>query len=281
MHNMKRKLQSSRGASMIIAMVFMLICVFVGGSVLTAATANAYRIEHLSDQQEYLNERSAAMLIADNLRTTGSSSLMLTIHDSDVVREHIKVLPSGVIVDDHSAGAPDKSHVVTFTVTGVSVLNAMQRTVIEMAVRNYQLENHIPDVNVRISPFKYQGNSGVSEISSLDQFWFPSPSGTDPVSGTMDIQSSPDGVANFNASFFCGQDAEEAYDYVVTFGTFSQLEVRMQAEEVERKIPEIVQIVARKDDPTNTTKGDRLKTKTTRFNITWASPKITKGAVRS
>ena len=68
---------------------------------------------------------------------------------------------------------------------------------------------------------------------------------------------------------------------MVTFGTFSQLEVRMQAEEVERKIPEIVQIVARKDDPTNTTKGDRLKTKTTRFNITWASPKITKGAVRS
>ena len=60
MNNLKRTLRSSRGASMILALVFLMFSVFVGGSVLAVATANSARIQHQTDtQQQFLRQRSA------------------------------------------------------------------------------------------------------------------------------------------------------------------------------------------------------------------------------
>ena len=71
-----KKLQSDRGATMILAMVFMLICVFVGGSVLTAASVNGGRLANArSDQQDLLNQRSIAAVIASELSDHGVISL--------------------------------------------------------------------------------------------------------------------------------------------------------------------------------------------------------------
>ncbi len=68
MTKITQKLKSRRGASLILAMVFMLLCLFVGGSVLAAATANGGRVADLNNsQQTYLSQRSAALLMADML----------------------------------------------------------------------------------------------------------------------------------------------------------------------------------------------------------------------
>ena len=64
-----RKLHSDRGASMLLALVFLLICVTVGSSVLMAAASNGGRAR--SDRQEqqiYLALSSALELVADDLR---------------------------------------------------------------------------------------------------------------------------------------------------------------------------------------------------------------------
>ena len=64
-----KKLRQSKGASLIIALVFMLFCIFVGGSVLASAAANSARLKRtIADDQDYLNVRSAAVLLADEMR---------------------------------------------------------------------------------------------------------------------------------------------------------------------------------------------------------------------
>ena len=56
---------------MLIAIVFMLFCVFIGGSVLAAATVNGSRLKKsVESEQAYLSQRSAALLIAEQLYST-------------------------------------------------------------------------------------------------------------------------------------------------------------------------------------------------------------------
>lgn len=70
MNCVKRKLKSTGGASIIIALFFFLICCTVGVSVLTAAKANASRLVSQRESEEaYLAVRSAAMLTQDKLET--------------------------------------------------------------------------------------------------------------------------------------------------------------------------------------------------------------------
>lgn len=44
MQSLKEKLHSAKGSSLLIVMVYFLLCLFVGGVVLTAATANGGRL---------------------------------------------------------------------------------------------------------------------------------------------------------------------------------------------------------------------------------------------
>ena len=61
MNCLRAKLKSERGASILLAMVFFLLCLTVGGVVLTAATASAGRIaSQRQTQQDYLTASSAA-----------------------------------------------------------------------------------------------------------------------------------------------------------------------------------------------------------------------------
>jgi len=63
-----RKISSKTGSSLIIALVFMLVCVFVGGSVLVAATVNGNRIAGSRDtQQNILNQRSICSVFVQAL----------------------------------------------------------------------------------------------------------------------------------------------------------------------------------------------------------------------
>lgn len=65
---MRRKLKSQSGASILIALVFFLLCVTVGIVVLTAAASNTGQLTHVKDQrQAYLATASAARLIREEM----------------------------------------------------------------------------------------------------------------------------------------------------------------------------------------------------------------------
>lgn len=115
---LKCKLKSRSGASMILAMVFLLFCLCVGGAVLAASFANGSRATSQAyDEQSFLSQRSALGLMAEMLEQN-TPSLHLEIQD--------EVLENG-------------SHKLTFTIpgNGETVKNALQRVLYENAVHKY------------------------------------------------------------------------------------------------------------------------------------------------
>lgn len=68
MHRIYRKLHSTSGASLLIALLFFLICVTVGSLILTAASASSAKTKNrYSDEQHYLAVASAARLLKDRM----------------------------------------------------------------------------------------------------------------------------------------------------------------------------------------------------------------------
>ena len=126
----KEKLQSQRGASMLMAMVFLLFSLLIGGSVLAAATANSSRIAHLvGDQQEYLSQRSALAVMADMLTPqtgetlkisfAGASQIAVDIPASNFRNGQMPVIQQILydIVIDHYY---DPSHNLKYSIPGWS-----------------------------------------------------------------------------------------------------------------------------------------------------------------
>lgn len=76
------KLQSQKGASLILAAVYFLICAFVGGTVLAAATSgSAHLKDRKADEQTFLIHRSAARVIEREL-TVDDGYLQAEIKDN-------------------------------------------------------------------------------------------------------------------------------------------------------------------------------------------------------
>ena len=245
MDALQRKLNSSRGASMILAMVFMLICLFVGGSVLTAATVSGQRLQDLNNQQQYLDQRSAALLLAEELRATEDQRMKLTVYDS--------------------------GKTVRFSLSAPQELTAMQRVVYEAAIRNYlQLRSaqSLASPTILLENFRVRSPGGsVEEIRSPDQFWVQGSAGSGEI--TVEIQISgpgPDTAENpgFRACFLCDSSYHCSIDF--TAGEkpagFSPLEIRLEAYVGTYHISDVTQ--PDKDNGTMTV-------------ISWLDPRITKG----
>lgn len=67
---LRKKWNSSRGASILMALLFLLVCMMVGASVLMAASSNAGKIKsNREEQQKYLTLSSALTLICDELES--------------------------------------------------------------------------------------------------------------------------------------------------------------------------------------------------------------------
>lgn len=65
---LRRKWNSSRGASILLALLFLLVCMMVGASVLMAAASNAGKIRsNQVEQQRYLTLSSALTMLCDEL----------------------------------------------------------------------------------------------------------------------------------------------------------------------------------------------------------------------
>lgn len=72
MNPISRKLNSRRGASILIALLLFLVCAFVGAAVLTSAYHNASRASAVRrEQQAYLAAASAAELVKEAVTNTG------------------------------------------------------------------------------------------------------------------------------------------------------------------------------------------------------------------
>ena len=102
---LRRKLRSRRGASMLLALLFLLICVMVSASILMAAASNAGKHRsNLTEHQTYLALSSAVSLLCDELNRSqyqGQYQYWTTVeivgYDDDgnpitVTRHHLKQL---------------------------------------------------------------------------------------------------------------------------------------------------------------------------------------------
>lgn len=70
MKALKRKWNSSRGASILLALLFLLVCMMAGASVVMAAASNAGKIRsNKEEQQKYLTLISAVTLLCDELQS--------------------------------------------------------------------------------------------------------------------------------------------------------------------------------------------------------------------
>ena len=194
MLSIKQKLRSKRGASMVMAMVFLMFCTLIGSSVLAAATANASRIEHLTkDQQAYYSQRSAAMLMAK----------MLTAEDG----KELQVMITDVILEKKDA---DPVHTITFTSPSVTVApgnttlsaNFLQQLLFEVVVSNYPSSGADADYTY------FDWIAG-------DSYAFA------PISGTIEIEDglTPEGQEELTANFSI--DIGEDYDVRIDFGADS------------------------------------------------------------
>lgn len=113
-----RKLNSRRGASILLALVFFLISAMVGAVILTAASANVEKVRGRSEEQQaYLSIRSAAALLRDAMKDakyTGTESKIIyacakatdyTFPDHD---QHADTYPDPTLVLDTAATDKDR-----------------------------------------------------------------------------------------------------------------------------------------------------------------------------
>ena len=240
MLSIKRKLSSKSGASMLLAMVFLMFCLFIGGSVLAAATANGSRVEHLkNDQQNYLSQRSAMLLMADMLTSNGKP-LAITI----------KEVTKPVTAED---GTTTDATTATFTCANLnSTPNALQQMVFECVIKNS-------------TPEGAKANFSALKIGS-------SLTGNDAKNGTITItEPAPEGSTGRQLkakySFSNDYDLKIVFDFTASGApepTESAYLILTMDGSVNRGTPSSVTV-------------NGVTTTTTTTSITWKAPEIQKG----
>lgn len=274
MKEISRKLRSKSGASMLIAILFMMFCLFVGGSVLAAATANGYRVAHMSDQQDFLSQRSAANLIADEIDGGKEiSSLTMTVEDIYWNYQPLKHLDGGGWEEDTSR-EPSQERTITFQApfSEEHQMTVIQRLLYETAVCRYLMEHSIDlsTTAVELKNFWYNG----TQVTSLSSFWYPYYPEETQIKGKLDIAGKLDGdTVNFTdyTAYFISGDRQNLYDFVVSFD-FAQMTVTADAYMSTTEIPRPVERVE------HATKGFvEISVTNARTYITWDWANIQKG----
>lgn len=273
-----RKLRSRSGASMIMAMVFMLFCAFVGGSVLASATANAYRVAHLEEQQAFLMERSAALLLSDELQLENGEQFRLSVADSVRSIQEVTVGNGGVVRPTETP--PRKERVISFQLTTNDAdVTEMQRLMLETTVWRYLLENAAGEAYT-LELVNFPGG-----VTRPDQFYFvrdiPTGEVTDyTIEGSMQVTGTASAVSlpAYTANFSSGRE-NNIYDFYVDFGELSQLKLTMNAysgtsNPIEVKSPA-------SEDSTSSTGYVQITTQVTQTTISWDDPMIEKGGAAS
>ncbi len=278
---------------MILALVFLLFTSFVGSTVLVSATANAYRVKHLADQQDFLTERSAALLMTDQLQLEDDQRLQLIVVDASLLYKEATVGDGGVVQE---TGDTFADRIITFqVVTNIAEPNPMQKLQLEMAVWRYLEEEGIApnSHNVVLRNF-LQGES-------TDAFAFkPSASATaaQRLQGAMTVTAASKPVTfqadkgaaeqnlpgtgvsipNYTANFSCGS-GDDLYDFFIVFASGNQLKVNVNAF-YGKGNPNIIESPARQGTPAGsgfTTGFYTLTTTSVQTVISWEDPMLEKG----
>ena len=109
---MKQKLHSRTGASMLIALLFFLVAMTVGAVVLTAASANAGRVQKSRrEQQNYLAVASAAGLVKEDI--VGGEKATFTAEYQKIFKEIVTT----VTIIDPITNEPSTSITTTYSTT--------------------------------------------------------------------------------------------------------------------------------------------------------------------
>lgn len=202
MSSIKQKLHSKTGASMLLALMFMMVCLFIGGTVLASATANGRRVANMqSDEQEYLSQRSAMLLLANMLQTSSGDELTLIIEDKTVEN-----------LSDHT-----KTRTVTFTLpdTGMDAKPVLQKVLYENVLSAFfeEYRKH-PDIDVITIPPGFE-NFNFEEGAAISNTVY-----TNPVSNTGYITVTAD-LGNGRTEDLTAQYEIENFNMKITFGTLT------------------------------------------------------------
>lgn len=294
MNLIKRKLRSQSGASMLIAMVFMMFCVFIGGSVLVSATANAYRVAHLNEQQDFLNQRSAALLLSDRLQLEKGQQFRLHVVDAYRTTKEVNVGNGGVVTE---TGTKAEERVITFQlITNDRDVTEMQRLMLETTVWRYLREKAV-DEKCIVEIIGFGKNADNTNIA-LTNFWYTyagagvdangkvqiSSTTEEPVKGSMNVTGTADNVTlpGYTANFSSGK-GEELYDFHVDFGDLSQLRLTMDAfsgtsDPITVDSPATEGLVPGQASGTGYI---QVTTRSTQTTISWDDPLIEKGGAEA
>lgn len=92
---LRKKLNSKRGASIVLALVFFLVCAAIGAVLLTSAMANAGRLSHMKEEQQaYLTLSSAVKLVQQELGDMAYKGEIITINgDASAAETDTSVTP--------------------------------------------------------------------------------------------------------------------------------------------------------------------------------------------
>lgn len=248
----KRKLQSKAGASMILAMVFLLFALLVGGSALAAASVNSGRLKDQKvNQQTMLDQRSAMLVLADMLGSKNGARLHITVTEV-IVSETVDGTSS---VLDHTMkfqirdGDPDKSALEELLYAHVvnSQLAAAGLTQDKAELKNFDFWNCTEDTYVLPGESYRTGNLVITPNLGPDY-------ANTPMNARYQIA---DGTYDFTISFL------EEIDGVMT--DVSMVHLSMPTEPI---------------DPTEVivTEGN-ITTKTITTVFEWVEPELHKGGV--
>lgn len=232
MNRIKQKLRSRAGVSMILAMVFMLFCFFIGGTVLASATANAQRVAQMAEQQDFLLEQSAALLLTDQLQMDAGAYVRLVVVDQDRTIQGMNKGNGGVFTPIEGAVAYDR--VITFQVITNTELQDLHQLLLEGAVWRYLRENTADEDPGKRITYLFENFPG--NPTSLNSFLFSDPRRPDDylIEGSLNVTASNfsggtvSEIPSYTANFSVGRELH-AYDFFVDFGEDSQLKMTMNA----------------------------------------------------
>lgn len=291
MKNLQRKLRSRVGASMILALLFLMFCSFVGGSVLVSATANAYRVKLHSEQQDFLNQRSAALLLRDELRLEEGQRFRLYVLDAHrTINEHRYIEQNNTTTP---TGRVYKERVITFQLLTDedAEVTELQELMLQTTIWRYLREN-VAGKTCTVVVKDKDGNN-----VNLDSFWYSyqpvngnvvtiPEEGSDVVGGSMTVNaqlgqgvSGISSLPSFEANFYSAGGEDDVFDFVVDFGSSSQLKLVMDGYSGTSEPIEVESIPIYGTIPgfENPEPYIQVTTTSTQTLISWDDPTIEKG----
>lgn len=253
-----QKLHSRRGATLIIALVFFLLCSFVGSTVLAAATANSGRLgAQQSAKQIYLSQRSAALLMQSGLMLSEGAKNALTVTNETTTTTVITTLSGGGTTQTSTT-----SYRLAFAAP--SNVQALHRVLYEAAVRSYLAKNTISESSpMDFTNFEFGGTQ-----ASLSDFC--------PAAGSCSVQLNEGGAMTDEvlANYTCASGASP-YAFTFSFSDsatgVSQISLFLKA----TVTPGEMRTVTDSSVLGNTRTEVKKDTQTT--VITWGDPVIRKG----